>query len=178
VGRLRSFGASSACHRQRPACGDLVWEEAFLQDRSSGTSFEIPFERHCGSFGFHCDEGDDFERCVRLSRLNASLIVFCYPSGHVVGVSHIDEISRKATENVDEPRGEVRDHGRARKMVKLHEGGEQRTRGACPTKSRPLLAGRSRAERVGFEPTIPLPVYYLSRVASSTTPAPLQAFQD
>jgi hypothetical protein len=32
-----------------------------------------------------------------------------------------------------------------------------------------------RAERVGFEPTIPLRVYYLSRVASSTAPAPLQA---
>ena len=30
------------------------------------------------------------------------------------------------------------------------------------------------AERVGFEPTIPLPVYHLSRVASSTAPAPLQ----
>jgi hypothetical protein len=29
------------------------------------------------------------------------------------------------------------------------------------------------AERVGFEPTIPLPVYHLSRVASSTAPAPL-----
>ena len=35
-------------------------------------------------------------------------------------------------------------------------------------------AGRSHAERVGFEPTIPLPVYHLSRVASSTAPAPLQ----
>ena len=32
----------------------------------------------------------------------------------------------------------------------------------------------SSAERVGFEPTIPLPVYHLSRVASSTAPAPLQ----
>ncbi len=29
------------------------------------------------------------------------------------------------------------------------------------------------AEKVGFEPTIPLQVYYLSRVASSTTRAPL-----
>ena len=29
------------------------------------------------------------------------------------------------------------------------------------------------AERVGFEPTIPLRVYHLSRVASSTAPAPL-----
>jgi hypothetical protein len=33
---------------------------------------------------------------------------------------------------------------------------------------------RFSAERVGFEPTIPLPVYHLSRVASSTAPAPLQ----
>src|SRR5213594_2752079 len=30
------------------------------------------------------------------------------------------------------------------------------------------------AERVGFEPTIPLRVYHLSRVASSTAPAPLR----
>jgi hypothetical protein len=30
------------------------------------------------------------------------------------------------------------------------------------------------AERVGFEPTIPLPVYHLSRVARSTAPAPLR----
>jgi hypothetical protein len=34
--------------------------------------------------------------------------------------------------------------------------------------------GKLLAERVGFEPTIPLPVYHLSRVASSTAPAPLQ----
>jgi hypothetical protein len=34
------------------------------------------------------------------------------------------------------------------------------------------------AERVGFEPTIPLPVYHLSRVASSTAPAPLQVVAD
>ncbi len=30
------------------------------------------------------------------------------------------------------------------------------------------------AERVGFEPTIPLPVYHLSRVANSTALAPLR----
>ncbi len=37
-----------------------------------------------------------------------------------------------------------------------------------------LSSYRNTAERVGFEPTIPLRVYHLSRVASSTAPAPLQ----
>ena len=36
------------------------------------------------------------------------------------------------------------------------------------------LTRRSFAEREGFEPSIPLRVYYLSRVANSTTLAPLQ----
>ena len=31
-----------------------------------------------------------------------------------------------------------------------------------------------RAERVGFEPTVPLRIHYLSRVANSTTLAPLR----
>ena len=31
------------------------------------------------------------------------------------------------------------------------------------------------AERVGFEPTVPLRIHYLSRVANSTTLAPLQS---
>ncbi len=30
------------------------------------------------------------------------------------------------------------------------------------------------AEKVGFEPTVPLPVHHLSRVANSTTLAPLR----
>ena len=33
------------------------------------------------------------------------------------------------------------------------------------------------AEKVGFEPTIPLRVYHLSRVASSTTRAPLRCVE-
>lgn len=37
-----------------------------------------------------------------------------------------------------------------------------------------IAANNRLAERVGFEPTIPLPVYHLSRVANSTALAPLQ----
>jgi hypothetical protein len=33
------------------------------------------------------------------------------------------------------------------------------------------------AERVGFEPTVPLRIHYLSRVANSTTLASLQLFK-
>ena len=36
------------------------------------------------------------------------------------------------------------------------------------------VIARIPAEGVGFEPTIPLRIYYLSRVASSTTPAPVR----
>ena len=41
-------------------------------------------------------------------------------------------------------------------------------------RSSAFCAERSFAERVGFEPTIPLRVYHLSRVANSTTLAPLR----
>ena len=45
---------------------------------------------------------------------------------------------------------------------------------ACAVSNQTDMIGILLAERVGFEPTIPLPVYHLSRVASSTAPAPLQ----
>ena len=42
-------------------------------------------------------------------------------------------------------------------------------------KQNPAKAGKLfLAEREGFEPSIPLRVYYLSRVARSTTPAPIR----
>jgi hypothetical protein len=46
-----------------------------------------------------------------------------------------------------------------------------------PTKAKTISHKVIQAERVGFEPTVPLRIHYLSRVANSTTLASLRYFK-